>query len=136
MGRSAWRSDLADHGIQTSICRIKRIRRRPGLRCKQKRKFKATTNSSHALPLAPHLLDQQFSVATPNRAWVTDMTCVATDEGWFYLAGVKDLFNGELAGYAISKQRCRSEARAKAACKSGGVTCACGFLGTCQTPKI
>jgi len=93
---------LADHGIQTSLYRIKRIRRKLGLRCKQKRKFKATTNSSHALPLAPNLLDRQFAVATPNCAWVTDITYVATDEGWLYLAGIKDLFNGELVGYAMS----------------------------------
>ena len=101
-GPQRLQSDLADHGIQTSVYRIKRIRRRLGLRCKQKRKFKATTNSSHALPLAPNLLDRQFAVATPNCAWVTDITYVATDEGWLYLAGIKDLFNGELVGYAMS----------------------------------
>lgn len=49
-----------------------RIRTQLGLRCKQKRKFKATTNSNHALPLAPNLLDWQFTVVAPNRAWVTD----------------------------------------------------------------
>ncbi len=101
-GPERLQSDLADHGIQTSVYRIKRIRTQPGLRCKQKRKFKATTNSSHALPLAPNLLDRQFAVAAPNRAWVTDITYVATDEGWLYLAGIKDLFNGELVGYAMS----------------------------------
>lgn len=101
-GPERLQSDLADHGIQTSIYRIKRIRRRLGLRCKQKRKFKATTNSSHALPLASNLLDRQFAVAAPNRAWVTDITYVATEEGWLYLAGIKDLFNGELVGYAMS----------------------------------
>ena len=101
-GPQRLQSDLADHGIQTSVYRIKRIRRRLGLRCKQKRKFKATTNSSHTLPLAPNLLDRQFAVATPNCAWVTDITYVATDEGWLYLAGIKDLFNGELVGYAMS----------------------------------
>ena len=101
-GPERLQSDLADHGIQTSVYRIKRIRTRLGLRCKQKRKFKATTNSNHALPLAPNLLDRQFTVAAPNRAWVTDITYVATDEGWLYLAGIKDLFNGELVGYAMS----------------------------------
>ncbi len=66
-------SDLADH-VQASVHRIKRIRTQHGLRCKQKRKFKATTNSSHVLPVAPNLLYRQFAVAAPNRAWVTDMT--------------------------------------------------------------
>lgn len=101
-GPERLQSDLADHGIQASIYRIKRIRTKLGLHCKQKRKFKATTNSNHALPLAPNLLDRQFAVATPNRAWVTDITYVATDDGWLYLAGIKDLFNGELVGYAMS----------------------------------
>ncbi len=83
---------------------IKRIRRKLGLRCKQKRKFKATTDSKHALPMAPNLLDRQFDVATPGRAWVSDITYIATDEGWLYLAGIKDLFNGELVGYAMCER--------------------------------
>ncbi len=101
-GPERLQSDLTDHGIQASVYRIKRIRTRLGLRCKQKRKFKATTNSKHALLLAPNLLDRQFTVAAPNRAWVTDITYISTDEGWLYLAGIKDLFNGELVGYAMS----------------------------------
>lgn len=103
-GPERLQSDLTDHGIQASVYRIKRIRTRLGLRCKQKRKFKATTNSKHALLLAPNLLDRQFTVAAPNRAWVTDITYISTDEGWLYLAGIKDLFNGELVGYAMSER--------------------------------
>ncbi|GAB1235668.1 IS3 family transposase [Ferrigenium sp. UT5] len=103
-GPERLQSYLSDHGIQTSIHRIKRIRTRLGLRCKQKRKFKATTNSNPALPLAPNLLDRQFKGAAPNRAWVTDITYVATDVGWLYLAGIRDLFNGELVGYAMSER--------------------------------
>lgn len=90
-GPERLQSDLADHGIQTSVYRIKRIRTRLSLCCKQKRKFKATTNSKHALPLAPNLLDRQSTVTAPNRAWVTDITYIATDEGWLYLAGIKYL---------------------------------------------
>jgi putative transposase len=56
------------------IHRIKRIRKKLGLRCRQKRKFKATTESQHTLPVAPNLLDRQFAVDAPNRAWVTDVT--------------------------------------------------------------
>jgi putative transposase len=70
------------------------------LRCKQKRKFKATTNSNHALLLAPNLVDRQLALAAPNRAWVRDITHVATEEGWLCPGGIKDLFNGELLGYA------------------------------------
>lgn len=100
-GPERLQSDLADNGVQVGICRIKRIRKKLGLRCRQKRKFKATTDSKHRLPVAPNLLDRRFAVAAPNKAWVTDITYIATDEGWLYLAGVKDLFNGELVGYSL-----------------------------------
>jgi putative transposase len=72
--------------------------------CKQKRKFKATTNSTHNLPVAPNILDQDFSASEPNQAWCGDITYIATDEGWLYLAGLKDLFSGELVGYAMSER--------------------------------
>ncbi len=58
--------DLAEHGIQAGVCRIKRIRKKLGIRCKQKRKFKATTDSKHTLPVAENLLNQQFEVSRPN----------------------------------------------------------------------
>ena len=103
-GPKRLQSDLADHGVAASVDRIKRIRRKLGLRCKQKRKFKATTDSRDALPLAPNRLNRQFTVKVPNQAWVTDITYIPTDEGWLYLAGVKDLFSGELVGYAMSNR--------------------------------
>ena len=87
------------------VDRIKRIRKKLGLRYKQKRKFKVTTDSKHSLPIAPSLLERNFTVAAPNRAWVSDdITYISTDEGWLHLAGLKDLFNGELVGYAMSER--------------------------------
>ena len=100
--------DLAEHGIQVGICRIKRIRKKLGLRCKQKRKFKATTDSRHKLPVAENLLSQQFRVYEPNTVWVSDITYVPTDEGWLYLAGHKDLFTGEIVGYAMGVRLTRN----------------------------
>ena len=88
--------------IEIGINRIKRLRRELGLRCKQVKKFKATTDSRHKLPFAPNLLEQAFGVSGPNKAWVADITYVATDEGWLYLAGIKDLWNREIVGYAMS----------------------------------
>lgn len=61
-GPKRLQSELADHGVVTSIDRIKRIRRKLGLSSKQKRKFKATTDSRHSLPLAPNRLNRQFDV--------------------------------------------------------------------------
>ena len=64
-------------------------------------KFRATTNSNHRLPVAENLLNQQFEAAHPNQAWVTDITYVPTQEGWLYLAGVKDLCTCEIVGYSM-----------------------------------
>ena len=103
-GAERLQRDLAEHGIQVGICRIKRIRKKLGIRCKQKRKFKATTDSKHKLPVAENLLGQQFEVARPNTVWVSDITYVPTDEGWLYLAGHKDLFTGAIVGYAMGER--------------------------------
>src|SRR3989304_10214736 len=73
-GAEKLQHDLAKHGIRVGICRIKQIRRRLGIRCKQKRKFKATTDSKHTLPVAENILGQQFKVAAPNRVWTSDIT--------------------------------------------------------------
>ena len=100
--------DLAEHDIRVGICRIRRIRKKLGLRCKQKRKFKATTDSRHKLPVAENLLKQQFKVYAPDKVWVSDITYVPTDEGWLYLAGHKDLFNGEIVGYAMGERLTRN----------------------------
>jgi len=86
-GAERLQCDLADNGVQVGICRIKRIRTKLGIRCKQKRKFKATTYSKHNLPVAENILNQQFQVSGPNKVWLSDITYVPTDEGWLYLAG-------------------------------------------------
>jgi putative transposase len=100
--------DLAEHGIYVGVCRIRRIRKKLGLRCKQKKKFKATTDSKHKLPVAPNLLGQKFEVSEPNKVWVSDITYIPTDEGWLYLAGHKDLGSGEIVGYAMGERLTRN----------------------------
>jgi len=96
--------DLAVHGVKTGICRIRRIRKKLGIRCKQVRKFKATTDSKHTLPVAENLLEQKFEATAPNQVWVSDITYSSTDEGWLYCAAHKDLFNGEIVGYALGSR--------------------------------
>ena len=93
--------ELAAQGFAAGRDRIVRLRRELALRCKQKRKFKATTNSNHDLPVADNLLNQTFAPTRPNEAWVTDITYIQTGEGWLYLAGVKDVFTCEIVGYAM-----------------------------------
>jgi len=96
--------ELAAQGFIAGRDRVARLRRELALRCKQKRKFKATTNSNHSLPVAENLLEQRFAPAAPNEVWVTDITYVSTGEGWLYLAGVKDVFTCEIVGYAMGER--------------------------------
>jgi transposase InsO family protein len=103
-GAETLQQDLAERGIRVGICRIKRIKRKLGLVCKQKKKFKATTNSNHTLPVAENILNRQFKVEAPDKVWVTDITYIPTDEGWLYLAGHKDLCTGTIVGYAMGER--------------------------------
>jgi len=100
--------ELAERGVRVGICRIRRIRNKLGIICKQKKKFKATTYSGHNLPVAGNILNQQFGVDAPNKVWVSDITYIPTDEGWLYLAGHKDLFHGEIVGYAMGERLTRN----------------------------
>jgi transposase InsO family protein len=100
--------DLAEHGVQVGVCRIRRIRKKLGIRCKQAKKYTVTTDSRHTFPVADNLLDQQFEAAAPNNVWVSDITYIPTDEGWLYLAGHKDIFNGEIVGYAMGERITKS----------------------------
>jgi len=93
---------------KVGICRIKRIRRKLSIRCKQRRKFKATTSSKHTLPVADNILGQQFKVTAPNKVWVSDITYVPTDEGWLYVAAHKDLFTADIVGYAMGERLTRN----------------------------
>lgn len=96
--------ELTADGFHASVGRIRRLRKRLGIRCKQRRRFKATTNSKHALPVAENLLQQDFSTERPHQKWVSDITYVPTAEGWLYLAGIKDLHTCELVGYALGSR--------------------------------
>ncbi|WP_454754645.1 IS3 family transposase [Cupriavidus necator] len=93
--------ELADDGFVVGRDRLGKLREELGIRCRQKRRFVATTRSAHDLPVAPNLLEQKFEVDRPNAAWVSDISYVATDEGWLYVAGIKDLYTCEIVGYAL-----------------------------------
>jgi transposase InsO family protein len=103
-GPERLRDELADDGFPAGVGRIKRLRKQMGIRCKQTRKFKATTNSNHGLPVAENLLQQNFSTDRPRQVWVADITYIPTHEGWLYLAGIKDLHTCEIVGYALGER--------------------------------
>jgi len=103
-GPERLQADLVEHGVKAGICRIRRIRKKLGIRCRQIKKFKATTHSKHTLPISENLLEQRFSAGAPTQVWVSDLTYVSTEEGWLYCAAHKDLFNGEIVGYALGSR--------------------------------
>jgi len=80
------------------------LMRLAGVQAKQRKKFKATTNSKHSLPVAPNLLQRQFTVSALNMAWVGDITYIWTTEGWLYLAVVIDLYSRRVVGWSINKR--------------------------------
>jgi len=69
------------------------------------RRFKRTTDSKHNGPIAPNLLARDFTETAPNHAWVTDVTAIATDQGWLYLAVMLDLFSRRVVGWATSSNK-------------------------------
>jgi transposase InsO family protein len=96
--------DLRDLGEHCNRKTVAASLQRQGLRAKAAKKFKATTNSKHDLPVAPNLLQQDFSAPEPNRKWVSDITYLWTAEGWLYLAVVIDLFSRLVVGWAMSER--------------------------------
>ena len=101
-GPERLREDLAAHGVHVGVHRIKRLRKKLGLRCRQKRRFKVTTDSRHTLPVAENLLAQQFEASAPGQVWLSDITYIPTKEGWLYLACHKDMYTREIVGYAMA----------------------------------
>ena len=93
--------ELRERGFRVGKTRVERLMREHGIRARHKRRFKATTDSKHTLPVAANVLERNFAPAAPNRVWSADLTYVWTDEGWLYLAVVLDLFNREVVGWAI-----------------------------------
>ncbi len=96
--------ELQSEGFAMSGWKVRRLRETLGLRCKQARRFKATTNSRHGLPVAANHVDQCFTPSQPNALWVTDITYIPSDEGWLYLAGIKDVYTCEIVGYAMDSR--------------------------------
>ena len=92
--------ELQDAGLVVGRRRVARLMRDNGLQARQKRRFKQTTDSRHAWPVAPNLLDQDFTATGPNKKWGADISYVWTREGWLYLAVVIDLFARRVVSWA------------------------------------
>lgn len=87
---------------------VARIMQELGLKSRTVKKYKATTNSKHNLPVAENVLDQQFSADAPNQVWMSDITYIPTDEGWLYLAGIEDLCTRKIVGFYMGERMTKS----------------------------
>jgi transposase InsO family protein len=97
-GRPRLLRTLHDQGVPVGKQRLQRLMQEHGLHARGKRRFVVTTDSRHDLAIAPNVLNRQFAVGEPNRVWVGDITYIATDEGWLFLAVVLDLFSRQVVG--------------------------------------
>jgi transposase InsO family protein len=95
-----WKELLA-RGIRVGKDRVQRLMQRHGIKARSKRKFVLTTDSRHDLPVAENLLARDFSPAAPDQVWSSDITYIATDEGWLYLVVVIDLFSRFVVGWSM-----------------------------------
>jgi transposase InsO family protein len=94
--------ELDDRGRKVSKNRVARRMSKAGLRSKIRRKYRVTTDSRHNLPVAPNLLERDFTTQFPDRAWVSDITYLNTRSGWLYLTVIIDLFSRMVVGWALS----------------------------------
>ncbi len=99
---------LNNDGIQASRGMVSRLMRKNSIRSRIVKKFKVTTDSKHNLPVAENLLNRDFAASEHNRKWVSDITYIWTDEGWLYLAGILDLYDGALVGWSMNKRMTKS----------------------------
>ena len=98
-----WRA-LNDEGIKCGKHCIARLRRIHGIETRRRRRFKVTTRSKNNSWIEPNRLNRCFQVQEPNRAWVGDVTFIATRTGWLYLAILMDLYSRKIIGWSMSNK--------------------------------
>ena len=96
-------AELAAQGIRCNKKRVERLMREHDIQARQrKRRRPRTTDSNHRLPVAPNVLNREFTAEAPNQKWVTDITYIPTAEGWLYLAAVMDLYSRRIVGWSMA----------------------------------
>lgn len=103
-GSPRMHDELHSRGYRVGKARVERLMREHHIRARHKRRWKASTDSKHDLPVAANLIARDFSPARPNQCWGADITYLGTDEGWLYLAVVMDFFNREIVGWSIKER--------------------------------
>jgi transposase InsO family protein len=96
-------ADLRDEGYRYGRHKVARLMRLAGLKGCPKRRFRVTTQRDPSHPVAENLLDQDFTAAAPNQRWAADITFIATNQGWLYLAVVMDFYSRRIVGWSMSR---------------------------------
>jgi len=94
--------NLQAKGYEVGRYQARTLMRKAGIECKQRRRYRITTQSKHSSPIAKNVLNRQFSTIAPNRSWVADITYLWTSEGWLYIAAVLDLFSRRVVGWSMA----------------------------------
>ena len=97
-------AELRVRGQRTGRHRVARLMRCAGLRARERRRFRCTTDSNHGMAITGNLLARRFAVLAPDTGWVTDITYLWTLEGWLYLAVILDLFSRRVVGWALHQR--------------------------------
>ena len=95
-------AELRARGRRIGRKRVARLMRGMGLAARRRRRFRRTTDSRHAFPIAPNLLERNFTAEAPDRVWLADLTYIWTAQGWLYLAAVLDLYTHRVVGWAMA----------------------------------
>jgi transposase InsO family protein len=96
-------AELKAAGERVGRKRVARLMREKKLAARMRRRFRTTTDSKHDFPIAPNVLERDFTASAPDQAWVTDITFLWTAQGWLYLAVILDLFSRRVVGWATSQ---------------------------------
>ena len=96
--------ELRKQGIVVNHKTVEDLMKKHGIHAKRHKKFKATTNSNHNMPIAKNRLKRRFTAKKPNHAWVSDITYIPTEEGWLYLATFVDLCSRKVVGWSMSSR--------------------------------
>lgn len=90
-------------GYSCSLSTVERLMKAHGIKAKVKKSYRNTTDSKHALPVAPNRVEQKFHRESPNELWLGDITYLRTQEGWLYLAVILDAFSRKVIGWCFKE---------------------------------
>jgi transposase InsO family protein len=94
---------LRRQGIDCSPNTVRADCKRAGIKSITRRKYRVkTTDSNHDKPIAKNVLNRDFTASNPNEKWLTDITYVATLQGWLYVVVILDIFSRKIVGYAMA----------------------------------